>query len=489
MEHGKDIIAINREGDTCVFQLKGAPGSKIKLNQWQSSLIGQVQQMIFTPVSHPSVTSSEHHRSFLVTNGEIEEEVLSAIDVMNRDWKSKGQPQYQLGTFVRGQLISMAKTLGQTFFPPEIRDFKAVLEFYLEEGSGTFDKDKFASLIDSFFSQELKPSERGRLIKSSGLLTAIVTSNYSNKENHIAIIEAWVLTISHLMWYCNKHNIPKNEWKNEFNIATNIIWTSCENLLAEVKESKHFLVGNIMEDAFLYKARITWVTGFLSALALSYKIRDEKEHEVDYILKFCRHNEGQFDLWGESAIPNILCFYWLYRINDATQKPTGILTRLIRTITSFSRKPNVIFPGPYYGIEESISLHFEKDKEVIQEKNQKGISYFIEGVTHLFVRENYKQTMKSLWPDISRVFSKEFHFEETIDFLRWRNRKGKEVMKTPTPKQKWEDLKKEAAEANGDVIPDILKENPQLIPIFFVVHPHRSNPSFIRWFDTYISGI
>jgi hypothetical protein len=148
-----------------------------------------------------------------------------------------------------------------------------------------------------------------------------------------------------------------------------------------------------------------------------------------------------------------------------------------------------MFPEPYYGIEESISLHFEKDKEVIREKNQKGISYFLEGLTHLFVRENYKQTMKALWPDISRVYFKEFDFEDKIDFLRWRNVNGKEMMKTPLPKQNWEDLKKEASEEEGKVIPDILKENPHLIPIFFIVHPHRSNPSFLRWFDSYVLSL
>ena len=489
MEHGKDIIAVDPDGYTCAFQLKGAPGSKIKLRQWQSTLVGQVQQMIFTPVSHPSATSQDHHRSFLVTNGEIEEEVLTAIDLMNRDWKSKGQSQYELRTYVRGQLVTMAKKLGESFIPPEIRDYKSLLEFYLEDGSGTLDKDKFSALIESFFSQKLKPSERQRLIASSGLLVTLATSNFSNRQNHVAIIEAWVIYISYLLWYCSKYKIPKNKWNNEYCIANQIIWTSCENILADVKESKHFLVGNIMEDAFLYKARITWIVGFLCSLGLYYSISEREKREVAYILKFVLDNESKFDLWGESAIPNLLCFYWLYRINDATQKPTGILVKLIRSIVKFARNRDSIFPEPYYGIEESISLHFEKDKEKVREKNQKGVSYFLEGITHLFVKENYKQMMKALWPDISRVFFKEFEFKSNLDFFKWRNGEGKEIMRTPKPIKEWDELKRESFESRGEIVPDLLKQNPHLVPIFLVVFPHRSNPSFLRWFDNYITAL
>ena len=103
MELGKDIITIAPDGTPCAFQLKA---SDISLAKWRNELSSQTLDLVNLKINHPSVDSSKHHRSYLVTNGKIHEEVSRAIDDRNRTWDSQGQPYLHLKTVVRGQLVS-----------------------------------------------------------------------------------------------------------------------------------------------------------------------------------------------------------------------------------------------------------------------------------------------------------------------------------------------------------------------------------------------
>ncbi|MEJ0057634.1 MAG: hypothetical protein WDN75_19510 [Bacteroidota bacterium] len=155
----------------------------------------------------------------------------------------KGQTDRVLFTIVKGELVEKAKQLGLGFVPPDVSDFKLLLEFYMEDGTGILNKARFGHLIESFFSQEVKHTEYGKLIRGSALLNSLATSSYSNKENHVAVVEAWMIYLSYLLWFCEKNNVGDKEWKNEFEIGNKIIRTSLENIWNEVKEKEHLTVG------------------------------------------------------------------------------------------------------------------------------------------------------------------------------------------------------------------------------------------------------
>jgi hypothetical protein len=46
----------------------------------------------------------------------------------------------------------------------------------------------------------------------------------------------------------------------------------------------------------------------------------------------------------------------------------------------------------------------------------------LEGLTHLFARANYKQSMKLAFPGITRVAFKSFEPDEAWQFYRYRNK-------------------------------------------------------------------
>jgi len=81
MEQGKDIIALDENGNSVAYQLKTG---KIDIPVWRS-IRGEVEELIQLPIVHPSVDTTNVHKAYLVTNGSITDEVRHQIDLMNRD--------------------------------------------------------------------------------------------------------------------------------------------------------------------------------------------------------------------------------------------------------------------------------------------------------------------------------------------------------------------------------------------------------------------
>ena len=84
MEMGKDILAIDPEGIPCAYQLKGVEGGgRITLSKWRDDLSKQLHPLVHRKIVHPSIPDRPH-RSFIVINGELDEEVARDIDDFNR---------------------------------------------------------------------------------------------------------------------------------------------------------------------------------------------------------------------------------------------------------------------------------------------------------------------------------------------------------------------------------------------------------------------
>ncbi len=111
MELGKDIIALDPDGTPCAFQLKTPQGQRLSLREWRDGINQQVHDLVTLKLVHPSLPNHRHHRSFLVMNRGIDEEVTRAIDDMNRHWSDSGRPDLQLETIVGGEIYRDAVAL------------------------------------------------------------------------------------------------------------------------------------------------------------------------------------------------------------------------------------------------------------------------------------------------------------------------------------------------------------------------------------------
>lgn len=495
MEMGKDIITISPDGTPCAFQLKAG---NISLAKWRTEVSPQIEDLVVGQINHPSVDNSVHHRSYLVTNGNIAEEVCRAIDDRNQTWESQGQPYLRLKTIVRGQLIEKAKKLGTDLWPSET-DIQTLLEMFLESGRGVLPKGKLASLFESTF--PLNPLDNGkdpskahceRAIASAAVWCAIATSSFSSENNHVAEIEAWMMYLSYVFALAEKWELPAKAYKSEFEIAKQSIYNSLANLCDEIREQGHLVEGNLLADSCVYKVRVTWLLGLMSIYALWRRSDEVPKNEIDdFLREFCLEKRSQLELWGEAAIPQFLAFFWHFRKIDVTPEPYFLLGRLIASICELNRPKGNTFlaiANPYYEAED-ILPHLLGVAEESLEGDFMGKSYALEGLVHLFVRRNWKQHMKRLWPDVTRIANVSFEPENFSDFYRWRNQKGTNRIVIPKRTQEWGTLKALALESAGTNIPPSIKDYPILLLLFLCVYPHRMNAEILRWLDTQMQQV
>ncbi len=118
-----------------------------------------------------------------------------------------------------------------------------------------------------------------------------------------------------------------------------------------------------------------------------------------------------------------------------------------------------------------------------------GKSYSLEGLIHLYVRRNWKQAMRSLWPSVTRLQFESFVPNNFCEFYRWRSENGHNNFDSPTHTQDWEELKTISFESEGVSIPPTIKKDPILFLLFLCVYPHRMNAKIIRWLDTQMKDI
>ena len=494
MEMGKDIITIAPDGTPCAFQLKTGD---ISLAKWDKEIGSQTDALVTRHINHSSVVGSKYHRSYLVTNGNIAEKVSRAIDDRNRAWAKQRLSDFHLQTITRGQLLKKAKRLGIDLWPTELTDIKTLLEMFLESGQGVLPKEKLASLFESTFplkplNNKRKPSKRHceRVIASAAILCAIATSSFSNENNHVAEIEAWILYISYVLALVERWGLSDTVYQDELEIATRLIYNSLSNLCDEIKEREELTEGDPLADSYIYQVRVTWLLGLMSIYALWRGSKEKSKKEVDdFLREFCKEKRIQLDLWGEAAIPQSLAFLWYFRKINGTKEQDNVLDGLISAICELNgprgRRP---LANPYYEAEDILPHILGVAEEPLMD-SFRGQSYALEGLVHLFVRRNWKQRMKFLWPGVTRLMYLSFEPENFWDFYRWKNKEGKNWTVSPKHTQEWEELRKLASESDGGCIPPSIKSDPILLLLFLCVYPHRMNAEILRWLDTQMKQI
>jgi hypothetical protein len=487
MEMGKDIIAIAPDGTPCAYQLKGVNGGKLSLARWRSEVQSQITPLVINEINHPSVPTDKPHRSFLVINGELEEEVSNEIIQFNETTGKKLGRKLEI--IVRGQLLERFKQLNENFLPNELVDIRTLLELYMERGDGFIDKTKISSLLMSSLLLDQLSTERpsdvecSRAIAGSAILTSLILSPFIERNNHAAEFEGWTFYFAYVLALAEKANLPQKFWKNEIDIALLSMYNALGRLCDELMERPHFSEGSALaEDQTVYKIRTTYIISLMSIYRLWRKQNDEPNSQHDeFVEKFVKENSKHLFLWGEYAIPQFIDFYFLIRWLDSSLLSKRLLIDLIKAITIYNRPrgKGELF-SPYYDAETTLPYLTGIETNKLED-NFVGRSYTLESIVHLFVRTNFKQTMCGLWPSVTKIAQESFQPEIISDYYLWRCKKGicKSVLIQKC--QVWQKLREQANECEGNEIPVLIKNYPIQYLCFLTVFPHRLTTNGIRW--------
>lgn len=490
IEFGKDVIALMPDGTPCAYQLKGNPGSRLTLTQFRE-IQPQLFQLATQAIVLPGVPPGRH-RCYLVTNGQIDEEVHRSIDDMNRSLQPTGLTPVEV--IARGQLLAMFQEQAKNFWPSEIPDLHRIFQLLALHGEEQPPYELLHHVLTQMFrlgteDERLKKEELRRRITSAAVVLAVCLRSFSQKENHFVVIAGWALFSTYTIAACARHGHDFDELgAASVEVALETVLFRLTDLAKEAVERTHHFQGDMFIDAAVVGGRQTLLVGLFSVLWLWRNRRDswpspEAKVLVEDAVKKCR---PRMELWGEAAVPQYLAYYWYLRSTDATMAPDGFLLGLLRALVTQRREGEDQFtlPSPYYSFED-VRRHYlarvTGRPDPMDGDSRKAASYFAEAIFHLAARTGLKVSCKDIWPDLTRVMHCSFIPEHPWQYCVWRSEDGQNKDRLLPLGETWDGLVEQARFVGTPEIPDALRKLPELLLLFVLLAPFRGTPNVVRF--------
>lgn len=480
-EQGKDVIAKSPEGKICCFQLKcGNIGSK----EWQS-INGQLNDLTGIAPTHPKIAKiPKDWECFLVTNGDITGPVLNTIlDYSKTNIDNNRMP---LQTITKDELLRRFSDAFGKFFPIEPNEIHVFFELFCEDGDNILRKQNFKQYLERFLSNfnSIKSNQKKiEALQAVPVIASYILTNKYTKENYIALIDAWVLTLLTILYYANKWSLNENKYETTERLILEEIDRLSFCLINEVANNRDSFVdttyGYFSEPILAHRLRCTELLGYISG-AINYFALSNRE--VDNILKnlsekisFLSSNRAML---SEGATPSYFNLLLLQpRIADTDQTIVTGLRQLVDNIIMTHLDSGSGLASPYYSTEQVVAHLFGAGDPIEEDFHNR--SYVLWSAILLLVKYNQRDFLNDRWKYISEIAMEEIVAQDQNDLLLWRVNDATMVDTFPNAEQSWSALRSQASKSYNEEIPSILLKRKYLIPLMILAMPHRLTPKLI----------
>lgn len=479
-EQGKDVVAINTEGIPCGFQLKGG---SINLKKWRAEVKPEIDSLIGCAIQHPDIDKNKPHISYLVTNGELEDNVRVEIMSLNeKEWKNS-----PLQVWTRGDLLSGFQTMAEGILPKDAITYKKLMDLMFAEGTGLPDIEKIYSFLCEIINLEnpsIKKEARRRDIAAAILYATMIAGPYRKVENHGSVVRIMTLLLSLIFNLVDKYNLEDNYWIESYKIVWEDLQITAQALEKEVNENGF---DNILNNPFekeLIPFRKYSAISIIYPLKLSQLIsnNDEWKSMLDPVI--AAKYKGAIVLWGEaSMLPSLMIVLIFISLTTygAKDSAINISKKLLLQIIQFNgrkSKEKVGLLPPYYGLDFAIKSNFDMlDEEY--DSTHKLSSYFLKPLIEILVRSDQREFLSENWKEISHMRFEEFIPDNVNDYYNIKIEKGENRSTMPKKVKSWKELVEEATSIDEEKLPKTLRRFPAFLPFFLTVFPHRSNSESI----------
>lgn len=287
-----------------------------------------------------------------------------------------------------------------------------------------------------------------------------------------------------------RRKIELSKLRGSISVGLAALRNALTNLVDELRKREHIAEGDISLDKPFLHVRATCLLALTAVHIMWCRADGQSDDELeDFGRRFYKEYFDQLMLWGEAAVPQMLASCWYYRSCAATNEADAILAKMIKAISVWNA-PNAkqaeAIPSPYYSASDVLRRKFGFSEET-KDGDFCGTSYSLEALVHLFTRLNWKQMMKELWPDVTKLSFQRFEPLGKWRMFLWRTTKGTHWSVHPKLDRRWQELRNEATECKGKSVPTAMKKLPHLFLLFLIVYPHRMTADSIRWLDSELS--
>ena len=479
IEQGKDIIAKDSDGNIHCFQLKcGNIGS----NEWQS-INGQLNDLTQIPPIHPTITQAPTNWScFLVTNGDITGPVSRTIADYSSAQQSQGKMPLQ--TISKEELLRRFTDAFGQFFPVEPNDIRIFFELFCEDGDNVLKREEFKRYLESFLQGFDAKSKQKKLeaVQALPILASYLLANKYTQENHIAIIDAWVLTLLTILHYTNKWSLSEKKYLATENLILEELDRQIVQLIDDVAKNDKSLIdttyGAFSEPIITFRLRCAELLGYISA-AINYSVLSGRElpsvpsglaEKVAVLVQ-------KKMIISESGIPGQFNSLLASAISNKQSAAVTELKALVEGVMASHVDDGSGLLSPYYSTEQAVANLFGVGDPI--EESFHNRSYMLWTAVLLLVKYDERDFLNEHWPVISEISMEEVVAHDQNDLLLWKADNADMMDTFPDATQSWSKLRIGATKSYDNEIPSVLLTRKYLIPFMIMAMPHRLTPKLI----------
>lgn len=503
MEFGKDIVARGSDGQYHAFQLKGNPGTRLSIGQWNAEILPQMHALMRVPIQPPLCTVSCLAVPYLVTNGEVDEEVHAAIRAVNDIARLESRPELRL--IARGDLLSdYIAPIANTIWPQNIDVDQHILACWALDGRDYISAEQYHRVLMCALPFDNTPKSAGplfRAIYGAAIIHEMCLRRYVEAQNHISVVLGRAQFLAAAYALLVKAGIDHESIAD----LRRLYWSSmADDIVAlvgdlEATQSRAFYENDARLEFVYHRPRLLLANAILSiAVIIILKQQDvfcDAEALRSRIDKLSKDLDVQWQhpILGEYAIAQFLMFYWRLCLTNGSSAPDilpgimagGLLYRNALDDTSAQvRSPYILMP-------EALAQHVDRilgkpaQKSRESYKNQTWTALALFG---LLVRRNMKQTAKSLYPEMTRFIHRSIVFETNWEFGLYRATKcvdqGERLIFPAT----WLSVVERSRSSTLKSVPPGLTQDLFALLLFLIICPFRLGEEAVFHIDEVLQG-
>jgi len=274
LELGKDVIACAPNGDLIAFQLKGNPGTRLTMGQWHE-IYPQVIQLVTMPLAALlSGKKTAHHRPILVTNGEVEEDVQSAISAFNSTFVPQYASALPLELWTRGTLIRLLADAAAAVWPANLSTQIELLRAAASGGKESIS----ARIITAVATGALgwtddRPSTARSIERVAGLGTigSILSGQHAQVGNLFEVIKTKAIILGIVAGFFYKHSFNTKKHSYLYDLLRHELFTTLATYAEQISikfRDQPFVNEDIFAEFGIQHARKMMVLALLAVHAL-----------------------------------------------------------------------------------------------------------------------------------------------------------------------------------------------------------------------------
>lgn len=368
LEHGKDIISIDSDGNYNAYQLKKGD---IDINIWRD-IEPQINELIEYPIDHVGFDPEKNHTPYLVISGTVNSIANDAIRLYNQSKVKRGFSE--LIIMDKSELLKRFREAQGKFFPKELDDFYTFLDILTIDGTNFLPKKQLFEFLDHVAFNEVPYYRNDKLnaISSSLILMSYLLERFQESKNYYALFEAWIILAGCIIRFGKKVNLKNEDFSSSLDLIMENIIEILNLLKGEILTKKDFFEG---KDAFdssrTYGARVVITLGTLSCLELYNHHKNELYEKDSEFLELIKNNIDYAILWGESAFPFYFYLIKYLELNDEEELSNHLLEEMLSIIIEKNYYTNKSgLPDIYYDVDVAIESLIKLDIEDYIEKTQ-----------------------------------------------------------------------------------------------------------------------